>query len=161
MVESDWLTERSRGVHMTIRDVDCIDFDAERLAEDLHEMGVNVLSFFCAGYVTVHPTALSIRNSPFLGDRDITGDIVKAVHARDIRAVPAMDLSLIPGNAAEQHPDWCSLDREGIPYKANKDLGDFYIACPLSGYQNEYLSEILKERGNRTCNLVGRFPRFS
>lgn len=145
MAKSDWLTKRSRGVHLTIRDVDCIDFDTERLAKDLHELGVNVLSFFCAGYVTVHPTSLSIRQSPFLGDRDLTGDIVKAVQAYDIRAVAAMDLSLIPGNAARVHPDWCSCDAEGNPYKANQDLGDFYIACPLSGYQNEYLAEILRE----------------
>ncbi|HZG86700.1 alpha-amylase family protein [Paenibacillus sp.] len=145
MGKADWLEQRSRGVHLTIRDIDVIDFDAERLATDLKAMSVNVLSFFCAGYVTVHPTSLSIRVSPFLGDRDLTGDIVKALHAQDIRAVPAMDLSLIPGNAAELHPDWCSLDRDGHPYKANKDLGNFYIACPLSGYQNEYLSEILRE----------------
>ncbi|MFH5182467.1 family 10 glycosylhydrolase [Paenibacillus sp. TAB 01] len=145
MAQSDWLKKRSRGVHLTIRDVDCIDFDTERLAKDLHELGVNVLSFFCAGYVTVHPTSLSIRTSPFLGDRDLTGDIVKAVHQYDIRAVAAMDLSLIPGNAALAHPDWCSCDQDGKPYKANQDLGDFYIACPLSGYQNEYLAEILTE----------------
>lgn len=145
MAKSDWLTKRSRGVHLTIRDVDCLDFDTERFAKDLSELGVNVLSFFCAGYVTVHPTNLSIRKSPFLGDRDLTGDIVKAVQSYDIRAVAAMDLSLIPGNAALEHPDWCSCDHEGKPYKANQDLGDFYIACPLSGYQNEYLAEILRE----------------
>jgi len=145
MANSDWLRKRSRGVHLTIRDVDCKDFDTERFAKDLHELGANVLSFFCAGYVTVHPTDLSIRKSPFLGDRDLTNDIVKAVHAYDIRAVAAMDLSLIPGNAAQEHPDWCSRDHEGKPFKANQDLGDFYIACPLSGYQNEYLAEILRE----------------
>jgi len=145
MARFDWLKQRSRGVHLTIRDIDCKDFDAESLAKDLHEMGVNVLSFFCAGYVTVHPTSLNIRRSPYLGDRDITGDIIRALRTYDIRAVPAMDLSLIPGNAAESHPEWRSLDEYGNPYKANEDLGDFYIACPLSGYQNEYLSLILQE----------------
>jgi len=141
----DWIRQRSRGVHLTIRDVDCIDFDAERLARDLREMNVNVLSFFCAGYVTVHPTALSIRQSPDLNGRDLTGDIIRALHAEGIRAVPALDLSLIPGSAAERNPAWRSVDRNGEPYRANKDLGDFYIACPLSGYQNEYLEHILRE----------------
>lgn len=141
----DWLTQRSRGVHLTIRDIDCRDFDVEQLAIDLEEMGVNILSFFCAGYITTHQTTLSIRRSPYLGERDLTGDIVNALKKRNIRAVPAMDLSLIPGNAAMEHPDWCSLDRDGNAYRANKDLGDFYIACPLSGYQNEYLALILTE----------------
>lgn len=141
----DWLNYRSRGVHLTIRDIDCRDFDVEQLALDLEAMNVNVLSFFCAGYVTTHPTDLSIRMSPYLAGRDLTGDIVKAVKAKNIRAVPAMDLSLIPANAANAHPEWCSLDRDGQPYRANKDLGDFYIACPLSGYQNEYLASILTE----------------
>ncbi|WP_186445973.1 beta-galactosidase trimerization domain-containing protein [Paenibacillus cremeus] len=145
MANADWLTKRSRGVHLTIRDIDCREFDVERLAKDLHDLKVNVLSFFCAGYVTVHPTSLSIRVSPYLQGRDLTADIVKAVRAYDIRAVAAMDLSLIPGNAAAAHPEWCSRDEKGKPYKANEDLGDFYIACPLSGYQNEYLAEILRE----------------
>lgn len=47
MAKSDWLTKRSRGVHLTIRDVDCLDFDTERFAKDLSELGVNVLSFLC------------------------------------------------------------------------------------------------------------------
>src|SRR4051812_48466482 len=67
MGKIDWLHQRSKGVHLTIRDIDCIDFDAERLAKDLHDLHANVLSFFCAGYVTVYPTSLDkIRVSPFL-----------------------------------------------------------------------------------------------
>lgn len=146
MGKADWLLQRSRGVHLTIRDVDVIDFDAAQLAEDLHRMYVNVLSFFCAGYVTVHPTGLDkIRVSPFLGDRDVTGEIVRELHDHGIYAVAAVDLSLVPGNAAKEHPEWCSCDEHGVPYRANRDLGDFYIACPMSGYQNEYIAEILKE----------------
>ena len=146
MGKIDWLHQRSKGVHLTIRDIDCIDFDAERLAKDLHDLHANVLSFFCAGYVTVYPTSLDkIRVSPFLGERDIVGDIVSALHKYEIGAVAAMDLSLLPENAAEGNPEWCSLDENGNPYRANKDLGNFFIACPLSGYQNEYIAEILKE----------------
>ncbi|MGI2292726.1 alpha-amylase family protein [Paenibacillus sp. GXUN7292] len=145
MAKSDWLSKRGRGVHLTIRDVDCKQFDTEQFADDLQKLGVNVLSFFCAGYVTVHPTSLGIRQSPYLAGRDLTGDIVRSVQARDIRAIPAIDLSLIPGSIAKEHPDWCSCDHHGKLYKANEDLGDFYIACPFSGYQNEYLAQILKE----------------
>ena len=146
---SDWLRTRGRGVHLTIRDIDCRDFDAERLAKDLHDLHVNVLSFFCAGYVTVHPTSLSLRISPFLNGRDLTGEIVDALHRYGIKAVAAMDLSLIPETVANEHPDWLSLDASGEPYRANRDLGNFYIACPHSGYQNEYLELVLRELVSR------------
>ena len=39
----DWLQERNRGIHLTIRDIDCKDFDAQRLAKDLNELDVNFL----------------------------------------------------------------------------------------------------------------------
>ena len=146
---SEWLRTRGRGVHLTIRDVDCRDFDAERLAKDLHDLHVNVLSFFCAGYITVHPTSLSLRTSPFLGGRDLTGEIVAALHRYGIKAVAAMDLSLIPETVAGEHPEWRSLDARGEPYRANRDLGNFYIACPLSGYQNEFLEQVLRELVSR------------
>ena len=70
----DWFSGRNRGVFLTIRDIDCADFDVQRLAEDLRRMHVSYAQFFASGYVTTHPTDLPyLRRSPYLGDRDLVG----------------------------------------------------------------------------------------
>ncbi|MBD3308883.1 hypothetical protein GF348_21050, partial [candidate division KSB3 bacterium] len=49
MSKRDWLKKRTHGIHMTIRDIDCLDFDVERMVKDFHEMHVEFFSFFAIG----------------------------------------------------------------------------------------------------------------
>ncbi|MCU6793192.1 beta-galactosidase trimerization domain-containing protein [Paenibacillus sp. WQ 127069] len=141
----DWLQERNRGIHMTIRDVDCIDFDAKRLAKDLHELDVNFLTFFSGGYVTTYPSQVSLqRRSPFLQDRDITGEIIEALHEYGIKALPSIEFGVMPIEAGFVHPEWCARDHEGNPYTVAETL---YACCPLGGYHHElgelFVQEVL------------------
>ena len=57
-MDNSWLNQRNCGIHMTIRDIDCENFDAQRMAKDFHDMGVNFFSFFAGGYVTTYPSKL-------------------------------------------------------------------------------------------------------
>jgi hypothetical protein len=61
----DWILHRNCGIHMTIRDVDCRDFDVEAMAKEFSRLHVDYFSFFAAGYVTTYPTSLEFeRLSP-------------------------------------------------------------------------------------------------
>ncbi|WP_274651184.1 alpha-amylase family protein [Paenibacillus humicola] len=139
----DWLQERNRGIHLTIRDIDCKDFDARRLAKDLHELDVNFLTFFSGGYVTTYQTDIELqRKSPFLGNRDITGEIITALHAYGIKALPSIELGVMPLTAGDAHPEWCSRDIDGNPYVVAEQL---YACCPLGGYHHELGSRFVEE----------------
>ncbi|MFH5185203.1 family 10 glycosylhydrolase [Paenibacillus sp. TAB 01] len=143
MSKSAWVSRRGRGIHLTIRDIDCANFDAEQMAKDFHEMHVSYFSFFAGGYVTTYPTKLDVqRESPYLQGQDLTGAIVKAAHRYGIKAVAMMDLGILPKKAAMQNPHWCSVDRNGRLYESTDG---FYVTCPLGGYQKDYAVRIVRE----------------
>ena len=101
---------------MTIRDIDCRDFDVEQMMKDFHEMHVEFFSFFAIGYVTTYPTQLKYqRVSPYLNGRDLTGEIVETAHKYGIKAIAMADLGVMSVEAALEHPEWCSLDQYGRP----------------------------------------------
>src|ERR1035437_271835 len=54
----DWMLHRNCDIHMTIRDVDCGDFDVEAMAKEFSRLHVGFFSFFAAGYVPPLPTTL-------------------------------------------------------------------------------------------------------
>ncbi len=144
----DWFYQRNRGVFLTIRDVDCAGFDARRLANDLAGMHVTYAQFFASGYVTVYPTALAdLRVSPWLGGRDLAGDIVAAVHERGIKAVPVVELTLIPEEIGRRHPDWCARNADGTLQSAGEGL---LAACPLCEYVRSYSRQMIGE-------ILGRY----
>lgn len=143
MGSNDWLRHRNRGFHVTIRDVDCRDFDVPRFIGDLASMHATFFSFFVGGYVTTYPTVLAYqRQSPYLGGRDLAGEIVEAAHAADIKVLGMIDLGQVTEEAARDHPDWCTQDAEG---RLVARVPGLYASCPMGGYQRDYVREILAE----------------
>ena len=143
MGKLDWLKRKTRGIHITIRDVDCDDFDVDQMVHDFDEMGVEFFSFFCGGYVTTYPTDLEYqRMSPWLNGRDLTGEIVEKAHEFDMKVMAFVDLGYVPELAALENPDWLARDSEGNPRKAGEEL---YRSCPLGGYHQTYARKIVGE----------------
>ncbi len=148
MSKRDWLNRRTRGIHITIRDVDCRDFDVEQMLKDFKEMHVEFFSFFCGGYITTYPTKLRYqRMSPWLEGRDLTGEIIETSHRYGIKAIAMADLGVMSELAAVEHPEWCAVDREGRPYRINDEI---YIASVLGGYQ-DYARQMVEE-------IITRYP---
>ena len=148
MAGKSWLHNRNRGFHVTIRDVDCQDFDVQRFIEDLSSMHATFFSFFVGGYVTTYPTSLPYqRVSPYLNGRDLAGEIITEAHAAGLKVLGMIDLGQIPEDAARDHPDWCTQDEAGQPVARVPGL---YASCPMGGYQNAYVREILSE-------ILGRY----
>ncbi len=150
-----WLKRRNRGFHVTIRDVDCRDFDVQRFIDDLASMHATFFSFFVGGYVTTYPTRLAYqRESPYLGGRDLAGEIVEAAHAAGIKALGMIDLGQVPEQAARDHPDWCAQDAAGRPVERVPGL---YAACPMGGYQTDYAPQTASVR-EIVAEILGRYP---
>ena len=147
-VRPDWLNRRNRGIHMTIRDVDCAGFDVEGMVATYARWHVTYFSFFAAGYVTTYPTRLALqRVSPWLGGRDLTGEIIAVSHRYGIKAIPMIDLGQLPEAALLAHPEWAARDAQGQPVRATD--GPLYRACPLGGYIRDYSREMVAELAER------------
>ena len=139
----DWILHRNCGIHMTIRDVDCRDFDVEAMAKEFSRLHVDFFSFFAAGYVTTYPTSLEFeRLSPWLGGRDLAGEIISAAHRHGIKVVPAIDLGMLPESAFKAHPEWAAVDANGRAVLRTEGL---YASCILAGYVQEYSRVMIAE----------------
>jgi hypothetical protein len=140
---SSWLSHRNRGLHMTIRDIDCAGFDVPRFIADLQNMHVTFFSFFVGGYVTTYPTQLEFqRVSPYLNGRDLAGEIFDAARAAQIKTLAMIDTGQLPAHAALAHPEWAILDASGHPVASAEGI---FLACPLGGYQRDYLRQMVSE----------------
>jgi hypothetical protein len=139
---------RHRAFHVTIRDVDCADFDVPRFVADLLALHATFFSFFAGGYVTTYPTALKYqRISPWLKGRDLCGEIVEEAHRRGLRVMPMIDLGMVPAAAAADHPEWCATPADGRPEPVGEGI---YRACCMGGYVRDYSREFVAE-------LLGRY----
>ncbi|MBD3241538.1 MAG: family 10 glycosylhydrolase [Chitinivibrionales bacterium] len=143
MARYDWTTRRNRGIHLTIRDIDCRDFDVDAMIAEFKRLHVTFFSFFAGGYVTTYPTRLEYqRISPWLDGRDLTGDIIATAHEHGIAAVPMIDLAMLPTHAYNAHPEWACRKPDGTPAMQAEDL---YASCPMGGYVREYAREMVAE----------------
>jgi len=143
-MDNSWINKRGRGIHLTIRDIDCKNFDAEKMGKDFYDMNVTFFSFFTGGYITTYPSKLKYsRISPWLGDQDITRDIVKAAHKYNIKAIAMADMSVLTLEATAEHPEWASIDINGEPYEYS--LSGMYTSCIMSSYAEEYGQKMVRE----------------
>lgn len=142
--KTDWLKQRNLSVFMTPRDIDVPGMDVERLAQDLSELNVTMISFLAGGYIANYPTELPLqRKVPGLGKRDFPREVIDAVRRFGIKACTAVDLGVLPAHAAAAHPDWCALDAQGRPYEIVP--GELYNACLMGGYFTDYGFRIVRE----------------
>lgn len=143
----DWKSRRQRMIHLTIRDIDCAGFDVDAMIAEFRNLNVTLFSFFAGGYVTTYPSKLSWqRVSPFLGDRDLCGEILEKSRAVGIRAFPMVDLGEVPLEVAEAHPDWVARKQDGSFFSKSDGI---VTACALSHYVRECSRELVGELTSR------------
>jgi len=147
-----WINERMTGVHMTIRDIDCENFDVEAFVKDMANLHVDFFSFFAGGYVTTYPTKLKYqRISPYLKHgHDLAGEIIDKAREKGIIPIPMVDLGILPMKAAIDHPDWAQVDKNGNFRIIDSENVE---ACLLGGWQTEYSKLIVEE-------LIDRYPKI-
>ncbi len=140
--------QRHRCLHMTIRDIDCADFDVQVMIDLYRSWNVTLFSFFAGGYVTTYPTRIPWqRVSRYLAPgRDLCGEIIEAAHRAGMIAIPMIDLGEIPEDVARQHPEWCAQNADGsLKYKTDTIV----TSCALGHYRRECGRELVTELKER------------
>jgi hypothetical protein len=114
------------------------------------------------GLVAFYPTNLPFHyRSPFLGDGDLTGDMVKRCHEQGIRFMARFDFSKIHESVYKEHPDWAYRSASGNVVNYN----GFVHTCVNGGFQKEKSLDILQEVLERYpidgvfFNMFGYFTR--
>lgn len=140
--EGWWMTEPIRWVQTNLRQTDA-GLDARRLARQLADMRANVLLQGMGGIAAYYPTQVPFHYpSPHLPPgRDMFGDVVRELHARNIRIVGRYDLSKTRKEVFDAHPEWFFRQSNGEPVVYN----GLYSTCINGGYYRVQAMKILAE----------------
>lgn len=156
-----WEENKQRLVQTNLRSTDAA-LDRDALIHRLKEYRANVLLLNTGGLVAFYPTNLPFHyRSPFLGDGDLTGDMVKLCHEQGIRFIARFDFSKIHESVYTEHPDWAYRSASGKVVNYN----GFVHTCVNGGFQRERSLDILREVLERYpidgvfFNMFGYFTR--
>ena len=108
-----WTENKLRMVQFNMMQEDAA-VPAKRLVEVLKDYHANAVMMGAGGIVAMYPTKLPFHyRSPYLGDGDLLGDMVKLCHENGIRVIARFDFSKVHESIALLHPDWHYRDSEG------------------------------------------------
>jgi hypothetical protein len=146
-----WLTPR-RMIQTNLREIDA-GMDVAAYVASLKAAGANVVLFNVGGIVANYPTDLPYHYRNPLMKGDLTGEVVKRLHAEGIRVIARFDFSKLNERIAREHPDWLTRDTDGQSLPAYN--GQVPV-CLNSWYQQEGMLKILGEAIDR-CPIDGVF----
>lgn len=141
-----------RIIQTNLQVTDALDLDAERLAEQILELGANALVFNVGGIYAWYPTEIPYHTvNPLMAPgRDIVGEVVEACRKRDIVFIARYDFSKAADSVYREHPEWFVRRDGNRPQIVAVDrLGQWdqlVSTCLHGGYQNEEVAyKVLKE----------------
>ena len=158
--EPDWWLTPRRMIQTNLREIDA-GMDVEAYVASLKAAGANVVLFNVGGIVANYPTDLPYHyRNPFMKG-DLTGEVVKRLHAEGIRVIARFDFSKVNERIAREHPEWLTRDADGRSIPAYNGQ---VATCLNSWYQQEGMLKILGEAIDRYpidgvfFNMIG-YPR--
>jgi hypothetical protein len=108
----------SRQVHLDFHTSPFIDgvaaeFDAKEFARTMRQASVNSVTVFskCHHGMCYYPTQTGVRH-PHLGDRDLLGEMIEALHREGIRA-PIYTTVAWEEDVAQRFPEWRQMRWDG------------------------------------------------
>ena len=102
--------------NLQVRDTDRID--AERLADQLAELGANTIVFNVGGIYAWYATNVDnhTRNGFLPVQGDLLADVIEACHRRGLRFIARYDFSKAEDAVYLRHPEWFVRDGSGEPH---------------------------------------------
>ncbi len=130
--------------------------DVDEFIEQCKEFHVNTIMVGAGGMVGFYPSKLEHQYvSPFLGDKDMLGDIIKKAHENNIKVIGRFDISKVHETVAERHPEWLFLSTEG----KNVSMEQMVNCCISGEYMSKKAMETLHEVAT-TYDIDGIFFNF-
>jgi hypothetical protein len=143
-----WWEECYLWGQLNLQEPDPAAIDLERWKRIWRRTRIDGVTLNAGGIVYFYPSAHDLNwRSPWLGERDLFGELVKAAKEVGLRVLARFTPSRVHERVAIEHPDWCLTDASGQPVPdPGHDPGHsgrMYHACLNGPYYRSWIPEVV------------------
>ncbi|WP_420141802.1 beta-galactosidase trimerization domain-containing protein, partial [Sphingomonas sp.] len=140
-----WEWAPMRWVQICATEDDPAHYDKEFWLDFLRRTRAQGVCLSAGGVTAFYPTKVPFHyRSPYLGQRDMFGELAFAAKGMGIRILARVDPHAMRADALAAHPEWVARDAQGAPKRHPTDA-DLYLTCPNGPVTFEWMPAILRE----------------
>lgn len=141
----DWYKTATRWTQLTLAEDDPIRFDPAFWVDVFKRTQSNATCISAGGYVAYYPSKVPLHYvSKFIGETDPFGALVEGARQLDMHVMARVDPHAIHQDAADAHPEWVMVDRDGNRVR-HWAYPDVWVTCAYSDYNFKFMPEVLRE----------------
>ncbi|MCD7060639.1 family 10 glycosylhydrolase [Pelagibacterium xiamenense] len=142
---SDWYKSATRWTQLTLAEDDPIRFDPEQWIDIFRRTQSNAVCLSAGGYVAYYPSKVPLHYvSKYIENTDPFGRLVEGARALDMHVMARVDPHAIHQDAADAHPEWIAVDKDGNP-RRHWAYPDVWVTCAYGDYNNVFMLDVVKE----------------
>jgi Hypothetical glycosyl hydrolase 6/Beta-galactosidase trimerisation domain len=141
----DWFDQPMRWGQLAFVEDDPGNYDPKFWLDYFRSVHLEGVCLSAGGVVAFYPTEIPLqKRSPWLGDRDTFGDMLKACRAMGMRIVARTDAHACWQKTYDAHPDWIRVDANGDKVRHPSDPR-YWETCGLGPYNFEFMTSVHEE----------------
>ena len=141
----DWYRTATRWTQLTLVENDPVKFDPDFWIDVFQRTRSNAVCLSAGGYIGFYPSRVPLHYvSKYLGDTDPFGRLVDGARSLGMHVMARVDPHAIHQDAADAHPDWIAVDRDGNP-RRHWAFPDVWVTCAYGDYNNKFMPQVVKE----------------
>lgn len=141
----DWYKSATRWTQLTLAEDDPVRFDPAFWIDVFKRTQSNATCISAGGYVAYYPSQVPLHYvSKYLGDTDPFGTLVEGARRLDMHVMARVDPHAIHQDAADAHPEWVMVDRDGNKVR-HWAYPDVWVTCAYSDYNFKFMPQVLRE----------------
>ncbi|HEC43504.1 MAG TPA: hypothetical protein ENI20_11810 [Bacteroides sp.] len=145
--DSPWYADKLlRIYHPNMKNWEVTGFDVTKFVDECVALNAEAIVVNAGGIYSFYPSKINHHNpNPFIGSRDLFGEICKEAKKRDLKIIARFDFAGAASELSELHPGWFHQNKDGS-FKSHRGSGSRFSTTPTGGYQNEdFAQKVLHE----------------
>lgn len=142
---ADWYRSATRWTQLTLAEDDPIRYDPAQWIDIFRRTRSNATCLSAGGYIAYYPSRVPFHYvSRYIGDTDPFGTLVEGARALGMHVMARVDPHAIHQDAADAHPEWIAVDRDGNP-RRHWSFPSVWVTCAYSDYNFKFMPQVLAE----------------
>jgi hypothetical protein len=142
---ADWYKSATRWTQLTLAEDDPVKFDPAFWIDVFKRTKSNATCLSAGGYIAYYPSKVPLHYvSKLIGDSDPFGTLVEGARQLNMHVMARVDPHAIHQDAADAHPEWIALDKDGNP-RRHWAFPSVWVTCAYSDYNFVFMPEVLRE----------------